>query len=122
MRRSRSIEPEHLFLGILRAERRLIASHLRNDWTVARLQSVVTARLGPKGPDKVPHDVEVPFADVTKQLIAKASDIAAERGSTEFGSLHLLVALVQDNASSVGHLLRESGLSDELLLSGQRKL
>ena len=121
VRRSRSIEPEHLLLGLLRAERKLIASHLKNGWTVARLQSVVKARLVPEAPDKVPHDVDVPFGAVTKQLIARASDIAAERGSTEFGSLELLVALVQDNSCSVGQLLRESGLSPELLPSDQRK-
>ena len=117
VRRSRSIEPEHLLLALLRTERKLIASHLKNGWTLARLQSVVKARLVPWGPDKVPHDVEVPFAEVTKQLIATASDIAAKRGGTEFGSLHLLIALVQDDASSVRQLLRESGLSSELLLS-----
>jgi ATP-dependent Clp protease ATP-binding subunit ClpA len=106
-----------LLLALLRTERKLIVSHLKNGWTVARLQSVVKARLLPEGPDKVPHDFEVPIADVTRQLIAKASDIAAKRGGTEFGSLHLLVALVQDSASSVGRLLRESGLSTELLPS-----
>lgn len=117
VRRSTSIEPEHLLLALLRTERKLIASHLKNGWTVARLQSVVKARLVPEGPDKVPHDVEVPFADVTKQLIATASDIAAKRGGTEFGSLHVLAALMQDNATSLGELLRESGLSSESLLS-----
>ena len=117
MRRSRSVEPEHLLLGLLRAERKLIASHLKNGWTVARLKSVLKARLTPEGPDEVPHDVEVPFADATKQLIVKASRLAAKRGSTELSSLHLLAALVQDNASSVGQFLRESGLSEEVLRS-----
>jgi ATP-dependent Clp protease ATP-binding subunit ClpA len=117
VRRSRSVEPEHLLLGLLRAERQLIASHLKNGWTVARLKSALKARLTPEGPDEVPHDVDVPYADATKQLIVKASHLAAERGRTELSSLHLLAALVQDNASSVGQLLRESGLSEEELLN-----
>lgn len=65
VRRSSSLEPEHLLLALLRTERKLIARHLKNGWTVARLQAVTKARLVPEGPDKVPHDVEVPLADVT---------------------------------------------------------
>ena len=111
------IEPEHVVLGVLRADKSLIAAQLKADWTVERVRSELKGQLTSLE-RALPMDVEVPIAPVVRALILRAVEIADRLGHRDIEPGHLLAALLQDETSSAGRVLRDSGISSDSILQG----
>jgi len=105
-----SIEPEHVLLGVMRAraglesrvlaDARLSLDHLRAD-IAARTPS--SEPLGPF--------VTIPFTDGTKRAIQFAAAEADRLEHNDIGTAHMLLGLLRDEASVASSILRERGLS-----------
>jgi ATP-dependent Clp protease ATP-binding subunit ClpC len=115
--RGAAIESEHVVLGVLRADKSLIAAQLKADWTVERVRSELKGQLTSLE-RALPMDVEVPIAPVVRALILRAAEIADRLGHRDIEPAHLLAALLQDETSSGGRVLREAGISSDSILAG----
>jgi ATP-dependent Clp protease ATP-binding subunit ClpA len=111
------IEPEHVVLGVLRADKSLIAARLKADWTLERVRSELKGQLTSAG-QALPVHVEVPVAPAVRALIFRAAEIADRLGHRDIEPDHLLAALLQDETSSAGRVLRDSGISLDAILEG----
>jgi ATP-dependent Clp protease ATP-binding subunit ClpC len=115
--RGAAIESEHVVLGVLRADKSLIAAHLKADWTLARVSFQWKGQLTSVG-QALPVHVEVPLAPAVRALIFCAAEIADRLGHRDIEPAHLLAALLQDETSSGGRVLREAGISSDSILAG----
>jgi ATP-dependent Clp protease ATP-binding subunit ClpC len=111
------IEPEHVVLGVLRADKSLIAAHLKAEWTVERVTSELKGQLTSLG-RALPLDVEVPIAPAVRALILRAAEIADRLGHRDIEPGHLLAALLQDETCPAGRALRDCGISSDSILEG----
>lgn len=111
------IEPEHIVMGILRVDPMLISANLARDWTTERVETSLTLPAAP-GLSALPEHVEVPVSPSVLALLRRAVVTADQLGSREVQPRHLLVALLDDESLPVVNLLREAGVSREVILEG----
>lgn len=117
------IEPAHILLGALRQDAALLRPYLRSDWATERIESALTRQLASAGTGPLtPEGIEVPFSPAVRTLLITAALIADELRSKTIDPLHLLVALLKDEGSSVAQLLRDGGVSSEAILAKVRPL
>ena len=104
---SRTIEGEHLLLGLLQA-RQGIAACPALALPVAQVRADV-ARRTPPG-ESLGTGVVVPFADATKRALARAVEEADRRQHARIGTGHLLLGLLGEHASVAAGLLSARGV------------
>lgn len=106
----RSIETEHLLLGLLRESGPVIGPILQradvsSEALLKELDDVVRAR------PRTPTSVEMPFTDATLQVLENAADEADRAGCAHVGTEQLLLGLLLRRGTIAERLLSERGLS-----------
>lgn len=108
----RSIETEHLLLGLLREAKgltgRILAPHGIGD-----LRREVEARTEPR--EKFSTSVEIPFSPETKNVLQFAAQEADRLLHRDIGTEHLLLGLLREERSVAATILVDRGLRLESL-------
>jgi ATP-dependent Clp protease ATP-binding subunit ClpC len=110
---SSAIEPEHLALGLLRADfqlgSRLFATN--DDLLKARdrLQQGIPME------KSVPVSVDMPLSRSSQRVISYAAAEAERLGQANTGTVHLLLGIMRENTSKAASVLRELGVTIEQL-------
>jgi ATP-dependent Clp protease ATP-binding subunit ClpC len=105
----RSIEPEHLLLGLLREHSGVTARILIAAGTTPeslRAALISSCRQG----DKFPTAVEIPFAEPTKAVLQFALAEADALRDDHIGPEHLLLGLLREERSDAARLLVTHGV------------
>ena len=105
---SRSIEPEHLLLGLLREDERLLSRF----WPQSEVQNLldelkVRARVSR---EKVPTGVELPLGDTAKRALVCACEEADKLDDRAIHAMHILLGLLRVEGTLAWELLKERGL------------
>jgi len=116
---SPQIETEHLLLGLLRQDRvlakRLLASHAR----VEELRSSIPGR-GNTGL-QLATSVDLPLSHESKRALAYAAEECERLHQKHIGTEHLLLGLLLEEKCFAAQLLREQGVTVELVREQVRK-
>jgi ATP-dependent Clp protease ATP-binding subunit ClpC len=106
---SRSIESEHMLLGLVREPgpivRRLLAGAETN---VEQLRQEVENRIAAR--ERVSMSVELPFSEQTKRILTFTAEEADSLGHSDIGTEHILLALLRVPESTAGAILTGHGL------------
>jgi ATP-dependent Clp protease ATP-binding subunit ClpC len=103
----RSIETEHLLLGVLRAGKG-VTSRLLTDAKMS--YEPVRATLGTDAGEKIPASVEIPFSEETKRILNHAVEEADRLRHSYIGTEHLLLGLLHEGQSIAGGILSSYGM------------
>lgn len=106
---AKSIEPDHLLLGMLHEKKDLPPRLLPADITVESLRK----RMGMSeaAREKISTTVNLPLAAETKRVLAYAHDESDRLSHRHIGNEHLLLGLLREERSMAAAILREHGLS-----------
>ena len=107
---ARSIEVEHLLLGILRAGRGVLTgvlagAHLSPEELMKRIEA-----RAPRG-EKIPTSVEIPFSAETKHALHDAAEEADLLTHNYIGTGHLLLGVLRTGESFAASILTSSGVT-----------
>src|SRR5689334_776608 len=112
---SKSIEPEHLLLGLLREDKGLIAGFLPANVATETIRQRVEVSLS-KG-DRIPTAVEIPLSRMSKRVLQYALEESKSSKHGQVDTEHLLLGLLRPRSYSVrgkesiaARILRENGL------------
>jgi ATP-dependent Clp protease ATP-binding subunit ClpC len=108
----RSIETEHLLLGLLREAKGFIGRILA-PYRINELRNEIATRLEPR--EKFPTSVEIPFSDETKSVMQSAAREADDLLHSYIGPEHLLLGLLREERSVAGSILISKGMRLESL-------
>ena len=103
----RSIETEHLLLGVLRAGKG-VTSRLLTDARIS--YEPVRATLQTGAGERSPASVEIPFSEETKRILDHTVDEADRLRHSYIGTEHLLLGLLHEDQSIAGGILSSYGL------------
>jgi ATP-dependent Clp protease ATP-binding subunit ClpC len=103
----RSIETEHLLLGLLRAGKG-VTSRLFTDARVS--YEPVRGTLETGAGEKIPTSVEIPFSEETKRILDHTVEEADQLRHSYIGTEHLLLGLLQEDQSIAGVILSGYGM------------
>jgi uncharacterized protein (TIGR02246 family) len=103
---SRTIETEHLLLGLLKAGPPPAA--LREAGTPESIRVDVEARITPGEP--FPGSVEVPLSVESKNVLNYAADSAEQLGHSRVEPVHFLLGILREEQCLAAKILRERGL------------
>ena len=105
---SKSIEPEHLLLGLLHDRNgslpRLLPAEITLDSLRKRVEMSVTDR------EKISTSVEIPLGAETKKVLAYAHEESDRLSHRHIGTEHLLLGLLRAEGTLAETILREYGL------------
>jgi hypothetical protein len=104
---SRSIEPEHLLLGLMKA-----SESLRNGLFARVPHSVDVARGEVAGPSQapIPTSVQIPLGERTKRVVQAGATEANRLHHTKIGLVHLLLGVLEEKGSTATGFLEKHGL------------
>jgi methyltransferase (TIGR00027 family) len=105
---SRSIEPEHILLALLREGHVVNRIFARSALTPEGIRKGIEDRTGPR--EKILGAVEIPFSLETKRVLQGAADEADRLSHHEITTEHLLLAILQGRRSLVSAILATSGI------------
>ncbi|MGH9237664.1 MAG: Clp protease N-terminal domain-containing protein [Vicinamibacterales bacterium] len=105
---ARSIEPNHILIGILRADSALVRERMREDWTVERLITTITVHN--PGVQPLDESIGVPMSMAGGRLLMRAFDIAETLGETKIRPAHILLAFLDDVTGNFSELLNGVGI------------
>jgi len=99
------IEAEHLLLGLLREDQRLIRSLLRAGESIRKeIESRITIR------ERISTSVEVPLTPECKRVLHYAVDEANRLGHRHVGTEHFLLGILREEKCMAAEILRERGV------------
>lgn len=110
---SRSIETEHLLLGLLREDPALIRQFLGPSSVAASIHSEIE-RKTTRG-ERFPTSIEVPLTEESEKVLNFAVQEAERLGQRHVGTEHLLLGMLSVEGSLAARLLRERGLKSEAI-------
>ena len=112
---SKSIEPEHLLLGLFRQDKALMARFLPAKVSTEMIRAQVKTYLT-KG-ERIPTSVEIPLSRMSKRVLEYAREESENLKQGHVGTEHLLLGLLRRRSRSLKHkesaverILRENGL------------
>jgi ATP-dependent Clp protease ATP-binding subunit ClpC len=108
--RSRSIETQHILLGLLHESKGMTARifepvHLSKDDVLAAVPSTVAKRRRRPG-----VEVEVPFSTETKRVLGYAAEEADRLMHNYIGTEHLILGLLREKQCLAARILNGKGL------------
>jgi ATP-dependent Clp protease ATP-binding subunit ClpA len=112
---TKTIESEHLLLGLLREYPRLADRLHRGNASASEIRKEIEQRK-PPGP-KTPTSVDLPLSMECKRALMFAADQARQMKHPQIGNEHLLVGLLREEKCLAAELLRARGID----LEGARK-
>ena len=105
---SKSIETEHLLLGLLHEDKALISRFLPEGVSTETLRARIEAEII-KG-EKIPTAVEVSLSSEAKEVLISAAEESEDLGHRHIGTEHLLLGLSRQKDSLAERILRGNGL------------
>ena len=105
---AKSIETEHLLLGLLQEDTSLLSRFLAANVSADEIRKQIEDR-AERGP-RIPTSVEVPLSNESKKVLNYAADEAKKSGHKEIGTKHLLIGLLRRKQSMAEQILREKGV------------
>jgi ATP-dependent Clp protease ATP-binding subunit ClpC len=115
---SSSIETEHLLLGLVREDKRLMYVLLTQEG-VAHICSVL--RSGSESREKVPTSTDMPLSTECKKTLHEAAKQADHHSDQHISTEHLLLGLLPQKASLAAQLLIQHGVTPERVLQALKK-
>lgn len=109
----RSIESEHLLLGLVREDKRLLTMLRIPD--AERLRQTIEARMPATG-ERISTSVDLPLSHECKRALAYAAEDAELLRHKLIETWHLALGLLRDEKSGVAELLRVNGMDHATLL------
>lgn len=103
------IETEHLLLGITREDKRLLGPAAPVESIRKHIQACVATR------EKISTSVDLPLSEEVKRALAHGAEEAANLGHAHIATGHLLLGLMDEETCLAAAVLREHGLTPELL-------
>ena len=103
----RSIETEHLLLGLLR-EAKGLTGRILATYDIDDLRREVEGRTERR--EIVPTSIEIPFSPETKNVLHFAVQEADRLQHREIGTAHLLLGLLREERSVAASILNDRGL------------
>jgi len=110
---SRSIETEHLLLGLLREDPALFGRLLGPTSVAKDVRSEIERQITPG--ERIPTSVEMPLTAESKQVLNLAVEESKRLGHGHVGTEHILVGLLSVEGSLGARLLLERGLKPEVV-------
>ena len=106
---SRSIETEHILLGLLREDKGLTSRFFRrSEATLEAIRKEIEGRSGVR--EKVSTSVELPLSDESKRVLTFAAEEAERLLCSYIGTEHILLGLLREEKSAASAILSEKGL------------
>src|SRR6266496_2036219 len=105
------IETEHLLLGLLREDKRIVSLFFGSHFFVGEIRKKVEQHTVIR--DKVSTSVDLPLSNESKRVLAYAAEEAERLDHKHIGTEHLLLGLLREKESLAAHLLNEEGLGLE---------
>lgn len=108
---SKTIETEHLLLGLLRAEKELSISLLRSSESFESIRAEIerSTLVG----ERVPTSVDLPLSNESKRVLAFAAEEGEKLGHKYIETGHLLLGLLREEKCFAAKLLHDRKLSLE---------
>jgi len=110
---SHEIAPEHLLLGFLRENARTANQYFQSPTAPESIRSKLTELL-PRG-EKIATSVDIPLSQDARRVLAHAIEMSAQSGHKEVVPAHLLIGLLRLENSPAANILREHGVTVEVL-------
>jgi ATP-dependent Clp protease ATP-binding subunit ClpC len=111
------IETEHLLLGLLREDKRLMYVLLTQEG-VEHICSAIRSRTSQ---EKVSTSIDMPLAQECKKTLDEAAEQADRHSDPHIGTEHLLLGLLSQKTSLAAELLIGHGVTTERVLQGLKK-
>ena len=106
---ARSIETEHILLGLLREDKHLTGKFFRRaDSTLDHIRKKIEGRSAQR--EKVSTSVELPLSEESKRVLTFAAEEADRLLCNYIGTEHILLGLMRQDTSAAASLLHEKGL------------
>ncbi len=112
------IEPEHLLLGLLRADPALAHRVLRSIEAIQSVRERIEAHF-PAG-EKLPTSADMPLNAECKRVLEYAAEEADRIDHKDIGPEHLLLGLLREEKCFAAEVLQERGLSIGQLREGRQ--
>jgi len=106
---SKTIETEHLLLGLLREETNLLQRLLERPDIEADMRARIKARIT-AGP-KISTSVDLPLSDACKRILQYSGEEASRMNHQFIGTEHLLLGILREKGCLAEELLTEAGVS-----------
>jgi ATP-dependent Clp protease ATP-binding subunit ClpA len=108
---SSTIETEHMLLGLLREDKKLIGSLLNeaSEHFQQKIEGQIAAR------PKIPTSIDLPLSNECKRILAYANEEAEGLEHHHIGSEHLLLGISRESGCRAARLLSEAGADIESL-------
>jgi len=104
------IEPEHLLLGVFRADKQLTDRFIKNA-TLADIRKQIEDRTEIR--PKTSTSVDLPLTSASKRVLSYAADEAERLAHKHIGPHHLLLGLLREEGSLGAEILRGNGLDPD---------
>jgi ATP-dependent Clp protease ATP-binding subunit ClpA len=102
------IEPPHFLLGLLIADRPLVASTMANPVAVEILKNEIESTL-PRA-ERIALSVEIPLSKSSEDVLDFANDAAARLKHKHVGGVHILLGLLKHSDTPVARALDSYGI------------
>jgi len=109
-----AIEVEHLLLGLLRENQDLFQKFFPAPETVAAIRAEIER--GNTFHEKVSASVDMPLSPSAKRVLMHAAAESEKRHHRHIGPEHLLLAVIQEEASLASQALMRHGLTAEKVI------
>ena len=110
---SHEITPELLLLGFLRENASTANQYFPSPTAPESIRSKLTEQL-PRG-EKIATSVDIPLSQDARRVLAHAIEMSAQSGHKEVVPAHLLIGLLRLENSLAATVLREHGVTVEML-------
>ncbi len=104
-----AIEPEHLLLGLMREDQKLLQRFLPEGAAIKTIRSEICANTPVL--ERIATTMEIPLAPETKRLLAYAYEESETLQHRHIGTEHLLLGLLREDGTPAAKVLLERGLT-----------
>jgi ATP-dependent Clp protease ATP-binding subunit ClpC len=108
-----AIEPEHILLGLLRADMDLINRFYSPSFSLVSFLALVEARATVR--EEIPLSLELPLSAESERVLRHAAEAADGLASRQIESGHILLGLLSEEDCAAARMLRECGMDVSLI-------
>lgn len=108
-----AIEPEHILLGLLRADMDLINQFSPPGLSLVSFLALIETRGTVR--EEIPLSVELPLSAASERVLRQAAEAAGGQADRQIESGHILLGLLGEEDSAAGRMLRECGMDVSLI-------
>ena len=105
---SRTIETEHLLLGLIREDKNVTNRFLGNTSSIESIRKEIEARSEIR--EKVSVSIDLPMTEQSKNILKYAAEESERMAHRTIGTEHLLLGMLREEAGVAAQILFERGL------------